>query len=91
MNERIKQLEDKVKELETVIAGLSNSLSFKGSNFEELVRDTVIFDRDTNTRTQDYNVVSGGTLGKIVAPKTPTYYVKSYFRGTVIYIPVFTE
>lgn len=90
MNERIKQLEDKVKELETVIAGLSNTLSFKGSNFEELVRDTVIFDRDLTSRTQTYNV-SGGSGGSITAPKTPTYYVKSYFRGTVIYIPVFTE
>ena len=90
MQEELNKLKSQVEELTRKVEFFENNLPFQGIQFEELIRNTVMFDNDQTSRTQTYNV-AGGLGGTVTSVKTPSYYVKSYFRGSVIYIPVYTS
>ena len=89
MQEQINNLTKQVELLTNEVTRLKDNFPLDGIKFEELIRDTVFFDKDLTSRTQSYAVTGGGG-GSVVSVKTPSYYLKGYFRGNVIYIGIYT-
>lgn len=84
-------LEIKVNNLETEIQNLKKIIeSQERAVNEENIRNIVFFDIDNVTTTVQPVKVQNVNAANVDVPKNPTKYLRIYFRGQVLNVPVYS-
>jgi len=81
--------QEQIEQLNQRVGVLENTLAGKGAinQFEELVRNIIMFDVDNSSAVTRGAVDSGGDT--VTVPVNPTKYAKVYFRGQVFNVALY--
>lgn len=82
----MEQIQQQLNELQEQVKAISDKVNDGDHDLEEMIRDTVTYDRDVTTpRSSSVFIPSGG--GSATVPKIPDMYLRIWFRGKLYNVP----